>query len=72
MQKILLSENRMQNYVNLEEYINNIRYSQNFYPVLHLFEISLINKINIFYGNKFGQNWLVDQHFLNLILCLKH
>ena len=60
MQEIFISNTRISKYNNELEYVENIKFSQFCYPLLHYFEITLRNKINKFYANNFGDNWLID------------
>jgi hypothetical protein len=60
MQELFISNTRMSKYNNELEYVENIKFSQFHYPLLHYFEITFRNKINQFYVNNFGGNWLID------------
>jgi hypothetical protein len=60
MQEIFISNTRMSKYSNELEYVENIKFSQFHYPLLHYFEITFRNKINRFYANHFGDNWLIE------------
>ena len=62
MQKYF-SEKRLLKYKpdnNYEEYFKNIKASMELYPLLHVFEIVLRNKIDTFIGENFGAEWLKD------------
>src|SRR5579863_4843426 len=61
MQDIFISKKRMSNYSNDVEYVENVKFSQFCYPLLHYFEITLRNKINYFYSKKYGTSWLINQ-----------
>lgn len=60
MQELFLSAKRMSRYKDDLEYVENIKFSQFHYPLLHYFEITFRNKINNFYTNNFGANWLIS------------
>lgn len=49
----------------LERYINNIKVSEAFYPLLDFFEISLRNRINNVFVEDFGDDWLLDNDFFD-------
>lgn len=49
----------MSKYTDDLEYVENIKFSQFYYPLLHYFKITLRNKINSFYAKKHGSNWLI-------------
>ena len=44
--------------VSTQEYIDNIRVSMDMYPLLHVFEVALRNRIAKFIGNKFGKSFV--------------
>lgn len=50
----------MSKYRSDDEYVENVKFSQFCYPLLHYFEITLRNKINQFYSDKYGTNWLIN------------
>lgn len=56
---LLISNVRLTNYKDINEYIANVKYSQKLYPLLSFFEIGLRNKVNNFYISEFGNDWLV-------------
>lgn len=60
MQEVFISITRMSRYSDESEYIENIKFSQFHYPLLHYFEIIFRNKINRFYANNFGDSWLIE------------
>ncbi len=60
MQDIFISKKRMSNYSDDVEYVENVKFSQFCYPLLHYFEITLRNKINCFYSKKYGTSWLIN------------
>lgn len=49
----------------LERYLGNIRISQAFYPLLDFFEISLRNRINNFFVEDYGEDWLLKNDFFD-------
>ncbi len=49
----------------LERYINNIKVSEAFYPLLDFFEISLRNRINDVFVEDYGDDWLLDNDFFD-------
>ena len=57
-----IGNDRFSSYKNLSDYCENIKYAQNFYSILNIFEIALRNKVNIFYTEKYTSNWLLDRH----------
>lgn len=60
MQDTFISNKRISKYSDELEYVENIKFSQFHYPMLHYFEIAFRNKINRFYANNFGHNWLIE------------
>ncbi|MBP9742450.1 MAG: hypothetical protein KBD37_03735 [Burkholderiales bacterium] len=60
MQETFISKARMSKYNDELEYVKNVKFSQFHYPLLHYFEITFRNKINGFYANNFGDNWLIE------------
>jgi len=52
-----ISNSRLASYQNIEEYKQNILYSQEYYTILCILEISLRNSINKHFNFKFGNNW---------------
>lgn len=52
-----ISYSRLDAYKSIEEYKENILYSQEYYTLLCIFEISLRNSINKYFNSKFGENW---------------
>lgn len=65
MQNLFISDVRLKNYKNIDEYVENIKFSQKLYPLFNFFEISLRNKLNNFYSEKFGHNWINEDRFKN-------
>ena len=59
MQSLLISDSRISTYKDNNEYVENIKVSQHFYPMLNCFEIALRNKINNFYIKGYGVDWLI-------------
>lgn len=55
---LLLSEERLKSYKNIEDYILNIVYSSEYYVKLHLVEVSLRNRLNNILINEYGSGWL--------------
>ena len=59
-----ISKSRLKQYKNLEEYVENIKFSSEFYIPLSLIEITFRNSLNLFLIKKIGKNWLFDREFL--------
>jgi len=59
-----VSKSRLKQYKNLEEYIENIRFSSEFYMPLSLVEIGLRNSLNQFFIERVDKNWLFDKKFI--------
>ncbi len=53
-----ISEKRLENYKNFDEYKQNICLSQKYYILLSVFEISLRNAIDFYFTSKFSEDWL--------------
>ena len=49
----------------LEKYLDNIRISQAFYPLLDFFEITLRNRINNVFIEDYGEDWLLNNDFFD-------
>jgi hypothetical protein len=52
-----ISYSRLNAYKSIEEYKQNILYSQEYYILLCILEISLRNSINYYFKFKFGNDW---------------
>ncbi len=50
----------------LNKYLNNIKVSESFYPLLDFFEISLRNRINNVFIDDYGEDWLLDNDFFDV------
>lgn len=59
-----ISKSRLEQYDNLEEYVENIKFSSEFYIPLSLIEITFRNSLNLFFRKKVGENWLFDREFI--------
>jgi len=60
-----ITDARLQNYDNLQEYKNNIYISEKYYILLSIFEISLRNSIDDYFKSKIGVAWL-DSEILHI------
>ena len=49
----------------LTRYVNNIKISEAFYPLLDFFEVSLRNRINNVLVEDYGDDWLLDNDFFD-------
>lgn len=58
--KNYISENRFQSYSSLEEYSENLVYSQKFYIPLSILEVALRNALNIHLSNIVSDVWYED------------
>ncbi len=56
-----ISQKRLQNYRDFEEYRENLYLSEKCYIILSIFEVSLRNSINFYFQTKYSNNWLLDQ-----------
>ena len=52
------TKQRLSSYIDITDYVNNIKMCQYYYPILNVFEIVLRNKINNFFIKSFGTSWL--------------
>ncbi|MEA2072065.1 MAG: hypothetical protein U9O86_00640 [Campylobacterota bacterium] len=57
LKKKFISDKRLQNYNNFDEYKQNIHLSQHYYILLSIFEVSLRNSINNYFVLKISNNW---------------
>lgn len=55
-----ISQERLKSYENLEEYKQNLYFSEQYYLLLSVFEISLRNSIDFRLCSEYGNNWLND------------
>jgi len=56
-----IGEARFSKYNSIEEYMENISISQNFYTPLSMLEVSLRNAIDSQFKIFYGQNWLLNE-----------
>ena len=56
-----ISNSRLNAYESLEEYKLNILYSQDYYTILSILEISLRNSINQYFNIKYGKDWYKNE-----------
>lgn len=66
-----ISKSRLSQYKNLEEYVQNLQLSNEYYVPLSLVEIGLRNSLNIYFINRIGQNWLFNKAFIKPQLQVK-
>lgn len=66
LQEMFISKERLQGYKNYKEYLENIKYSKDFYIPLSIIEISFRNSLNRFYSVKIGNNWQNRNDILQL------
>ncbi len=59
-----ISKSRMVQYNSIDEYIENLQLSKEFYIPLSILEVSLRNSLNSFFNKKVGQNWLFNTTFI--------
>lgn len=59
-----ISKSRMVQYNSIDEYIENLQISKEFYIPLSILEVSLRNSLNSFFSKKVGPNWLFDKTFI--------
>lgn len=59
-----ISKNRMKQYKNVNEYIDNLKLCKEYYIPLSLVEIALRNSLNNFLKKKVNTNWLLDKNFI--------
>jgi len=71
IKKQFISLPRLKQYKSIDEYIQNIKLSQQFYIPLSVVEISLRNSLNMFFMQKVGKNWLLDKKFIKPYLQIK-
>ena len=53
-----ITQIRLKNYSNFEEYKQNLYDSEKYYILLSIFEISLRNSIDVYFKNKISNSWL--------------
>ncbi len=58
IQNRYISEKRLQNYKNFDEYKQNIYLSEKYYILLSIFEVTLRNSINYYLTSKISKDWL--------------
>ncbi len=61
VKKKFISEKRLLNYTDFDEYKKNIYLSQQYYILLSIFEISLKNSINNYFINKISTDWFNNE-----------
>lgn len=59
-----ISDERFSNYINIEEYTNNLQVSKKSYIPLAVIEVSLRNAIDQHLTHKIGSKWYIDKTFL--------
>lgn len=59
-----ISKSRMAQYNSMDEYIENLKLSNEFYIPLSIVEVSLRNSLNNFFIDKIGENWLFNEKFI--------
>ncbi len=59
-----ITKSRMVQYSSIDEYIENLYLSKEFYIPLSILEVSLRNSLNSFFTKKVGENWLFDKIFI--------
>lgn len=60
----VFSEKRLSSYSSFDEYLTNIKVSQQFYPKLHLIEVCLRNKLDKLLSKNVGSNWLITYKYI--------
>lgn len=60
LKNLFIGNDRLSSYKDLDDYCENIKYSQKFYSLLNVFEIALRNKINYLYSNLYVHNWISE------------
>jgi len=58
IKKKFITDIRLKNYINFEEYKQNLHDSEKYYILLSIFEISLRNSIDNYFKHKISINWL--------------
>jgi len=61
VKKKFISEKRLLNYTDFDEYKKNIYLSQQYYILLSIFEVSLKNSINNYFINKISTDWFDNE-----------
>lgn len=56
-----ISDDRLKSYKDFDEYKQNINQSEQYYILLSVFEISLRNSIDNYFGIKISNNWLESE-----------
>ncbi len=64
LKKQFISESRLSNYKNFDEYISNLKFAKSLYLPLSIIEVSLKNSIDNYLINKIGNDWLFDTSFV--------
>ena len=66
-----ISNSRLDQYSSIDEYIQNLKASKEFYIPLSVLEISLRNSLNHFFIKRVGDNWLFNENFIKPQLQVK-
>lgn len=61
-----ISKNRMKQYKDINEYLDNLKLCKEYYILLSLVEIALRNSLNTYLKNKISQKWLLDKNFIQI------